>query len=57
VVKQAEDGGAWTVRAVETAGREADAHIEVLGTTIDAHFGPNEIKTFVNGEETDLLEW
>ncbi len=57
VVKRAEDGEGWAVRAVETAGRDADARIEVLGTTIQAHFGANEIKTFVDGKETDLLEW
>jgi alpha-mannosidase len=57
VVKRAEDSDAWVVRAVETAGREADARIEVLGTTIAARFGPNEIKTFVGERETDLLEW
>ena len=48
---------AGAVRAVETAGREAEARIEILGTTIEARFGPNEIKTFVGGRETDLLEW
>jgi alpha-mannosidase len=57
VVKRAEDGDGYTVRAVETAGRFADARLEILGTTIEASFGPNEIKTFVNGKETDLLEW
>jgi alpha-mannosidase len=57
VVKRAQDSDDWVVRAVETAGRETNARIEVLGTTIEARFGPNEIKTFVRGEETDLLEW
>lgn len=57
VVKRAEDGDGWTVRAYETAGRETDARIELLGETIEARFGPNEIKTFVAGHETDLLEW
>jgi alpha-mannosidase len=57
VVKRAEDSDAWVVRAVETGGRDADARIEILGTTIEARFGANEIKTFVGQRETDLLEW
>jgi alpha-mannosidase len=56
-VKRAQDSDAWVVRAVETAGREADARIEILGSTIEARFGANEIKTFVGETETDLLEW
>jgi alpha-mannosidase len=57
VVKRAQDSDAWVVRAVETAGRETDARIEILGTTIEARFRPHEIKTFVGETETDLLEW
>lgn len=57
VVKGAEDGEDVVVRAYESAGREAEARIEVLGRTIEARFGPNEIKTFVGGREADLLEW
>jgi alpha-mannosidase len=56
-IKQAEDGDRWVVRAVETAGVATDARIELFGETIEARFGPNEIKTFVGGKETDLLEW
>ena len=56
-VKRAEGSEAWVVRAVETAGREADVRLEILGTTIAARFGRNEIKTFVGEKETDLLEW
>jgi alpha-mannosidase len=56
-IKQAEDSEAVVVRAYESSGRAAQARLEVLGTTIEAAFGPNEIKTFVDGEETDLLEW
>jgi alpha-mannosidase len=56
VVKRGEDGGV-AVRAVETAGRACEATLDVLGRTIRASFGANEIKTFVDGEETDLLEW
>jgi hypothetical protein len=29
----------------------------VLGTTLEASFEPNEIKTFVGAREADLLEW
>jgi alpha-mannosidase len=62
VVKRAEDGDGYVVRAYESAGRAASATLSVLGRTIDASFGPNEIKTFLlpdDGEprETDLLEW
>ncbi len=62
VVKSAEDGGDWCVRAYESAGRPASARIELFGRTIEAEFGPNEIKTLVVARdggvrETDLLEW
>ncbi len=57
VVKRAEDGEGYVVRAVETAGRAADARLEILGETIEASFGADEIKTFVAGRETSLLEW
>ena len=56
VLKGAEDGDGYVVRAYETAGREAAASIEFLGRRIDAAFGPHEIKTFVETRETDLLE-
>jgi alpha-mannosidase len=56
VVKGAEDGDAHVVRAYETAGRAAHARLDVLGETIEADFGPHEIKTFVGSRETDLLE-
>jgi alpha-mannosidase len=59
LVKGGEDGG-YALRAFETTGRPARATIDVLGTTIEADFGPNEIKTFVvrdgSAAETDLLE-
>ena len=59
VLKGGEDGG-YAVRAYETAGRPARASLHVLGTTIEAEFGPHEIKTFVlrdgRSVETDLLE-
>jgi alpha-mannosidase len=65
VLKVAEDGtGALVVRAYETAGRAADATIEVLGRSVTASFGPAEIKTFLVPRdpsapvvETDLIEW
>jgi alpha-mannosidase len=65
VVKQAEEGDAFVVRAFESSGRAARATIELraLGRTIDAEFGANEIKTFriprdagQPVSETDLLE-
>jgi alpha-mannosidase len=56
VVKRGEDGGT-VVRAYETAGRAAHARLEVLGETIEADFGPHEIKTFRDGVEVNLLEW
>jgi alpha-mannosidase len=64
VVKAAEDGGAFVVRAFESAGRSARATLRLLDRTFDADFGAHEIKTFrvprEPGEpvmETDLLEW
>ena len=59
VVKGGEDGG-YVARAYETAGRAARVTLDVLGTRVEADFGPHEIKTFVlrdgNAAETDLLE-
>lgn len=54
------------VRAYESSGRPAHARIDLplLGRTIEADFGPAEIKTFrvprdpaAPAHETDLLEW
>jgi alpha-mannosidase len=56
VIKRAEDGDGYAVRAYETAGSAATARLVVFGREIEASFGPNEIKTFVEGRETDLLE-
>jgi alpha-mannosidase len=66
VLKRAEGGDAFVVRAFESSGRPARATIELplLGRTIDADFGANEIKTFRIPRdpaepvaETDLLEF
>jgi alpha-mannosidase len=64
VLKRAEEDDALVVRAYETHGRPAQARIEVLGRSIEADFGPAEIKTFRVPQdhespivETDLLEW
>jgi alpha-mannosidase len=57
VLKRAEDGDGYAVRAYETAGQPATVRLDVLGETIEASFGAYEIKTFVGGRETDLLEW
>jgi alpha-mannosidase len=63
VVKRHEDSDAVVVRAVERHGRATDVRIELAsgGKTIEAQFGPLEIKTFVvprDGapREVDLLE-
>jgi alpha-mannosidase len=56
VIKLAEDGDSYAVRAYETAGRAATARLEIHGRVIEASFGAHEIKTFVDGRETDLLE-
>jgi alpha-mannosidase len=55
-VKGAEDGNGYVVRAYESSGRSSPARIELLGRVIEAEFGANEIKTFVETRETDLLE-
>ena len=67
VLKAAEDGdGSLIVRAYEAAGRGGRATIELplVQRTIDADFGPHEIKTFKVPRdpeaalaETGLLEW
>jgi alpha-mannosidase len=66
VLKHAEDGDAIVLRAFESAGRAAHARImlPLLGRTVEAAFGANEIKTFVVPREvgapvreTNLLEW
>jgi alpha-mannosidase len=66
VLKRAEDDdGDLIVRAYESAGRATRATIELplIDRTIDADFGPTEIKTFRvprDGApivETSLLEW
>jgi len=48
VLKGAEDGDGFVLRAYESSGRAADAVIDVplLGRSIEAPFGPSEIKTF-----------
>ncbi len=65
VLKAAEDGEGYVLRGYETAGRDADASIELplLGRTLDLGFGASEIKTvFVPRDpvqpvrETNLLE-
>ena len=66
VLKASEDDDALVVRAYESAGRAASATIELplLGRTVEADFGPAEIKTFrvprdpaMPWVETNLLEW
>jgi alpha-mannosidase len=67
VLKGAEDGeGALVVRAYESAGRTAQASIELplVGRTIEAELAAHEIRTFLvpadadeDVVETDLLEW
>jgi alpha-mannosidase len=65
VLKQAEDGDAFIVRAYETTGRPSSARLELplLDRTIDSSFAPGEIKTFFIPtsagpvEEVSLLEW
>ena len=66
VLKQAEDGDGFVLRAFETSGAAARASIRLpkLGRAIEADFGANEIKTFLlprdaakEVTETNLLEW
>ncbi len=65
VLKQAEDGNGFVVRAYETTGRPSSARLEfpLFGRTIESSFAPGEIKTFLlpgSGgpvEEVSLLEW
>ena len=55
-VKGAEDGDGYVVRVYESSGRASSARIELLGRVVEAELGANEIKTFVETRETDLLE-
>jgi alpha-mannosidase len=64
VVKEAEDGGAWVVRAVEATGRPARAELGLFGRAFGADFGAHEIKTLrvprdpsEPVREVNLLEW
>ena len=66
VLKEAEDGDGFVLRAFETSGADAHASIRLpkLGRVIEADFGANEIKTFLiprdeakEVKETNLLEW
>jgi len=46
--KQAEDGQGWIVRAYESAGRAEEGRVDIplLGRTVEAAWGANEVKTF-----------
>jgi alpha-mannosidase len=66
VVKQWEDGDDLIIRAYETIGKTTSATIRLpkWNRTIEANFGPSEIKTFRVPKdaaqpvvETNLLEW
>jgi len=66
VLKEAEGRDGFVLRAFETAGAVAHAHINLpaLGRLIEADFRPAEIKTFhiprdpaAVVKETNLLEW
>jgi alpha-mannosidase len=64
VLKGAEDGDAFVVRAYESSGRTGRASVTLFDRTIDADFGPAEIKTLLvprdpaqPAVETNLLEW
>ncbi|HET7658395.1 MAG TPA: glycoside hydrolase family 38 C-terminal domain-containing protein [Bacillales bacterium] len=66
VLKKAEDNGDWILRCHETTNHATVATISLpkWGRTIEAEFGPSEIKTFRIPKddkqpvtETNLLEW
>jgi len=66
VLKPAEDGDGFVLRAFETSGAAAHASIRLpkLGRVIEADFSPNEIKSFLLPRdsaqaviETNFLEW
>lgn len=44
------------VRAVETTGSSASVTIEVLGRTIEASFGPSQLRTFLVPQDGDVVE-
>ncbi|HSL29862.1 MAG TPA: glycoside hydrolase family 38 C-terminal domain-containing protein, partial [Anaerolineales bacterium] len=66
VLKEAEDGDGWILRAYETGGASALAQIQLpaLGRVIESDFGAAELKTFhIPSDpaqpvtERNLLEW
>jgi alpha-mannosidase len=66
VLKSAEDGDGFVLRAFETSGALTRASIRLpkLGRIIEVNFGANEIKTFLIPHdpakavlETNLIEW
>jgi alpha-mannosidase len=66
VLKKAEDGAGVVLRAYDTTGAGGQLRIELpfAGRTIEARFGPGEVKTFLvpdnledEVDEVSLLEW
>jgi len=59
-LKKHEDSDSVILRCYEADNRDTDAEITLLGKTFSAHFGHNEIKTFIVSrdgvKETDFLE-
>lgn len=61
VLKTAEDGsGTWILRCHETCGEETTVRVSLGSISFDAHFGPQQIRTFRIHEnqvsETNLTE-
>ena len=51
VIKRAEEGTGYVVRAFETAGKECDCTLTLFQKSARVHFGANELKTVLLGEE------
>ena len=56
-VKQAEDSQATVMRAYEAAGTDANAEIKLFGKVFKVDFSHNEVKTFADGKEVNMIEW
>ncbi len=59
-LKKHEDSAAYVLRAYECEGRDTDCTISLFGKKFALHFGHNEVKTVIVGEnvrECDFLEY
>ncbi len=56
-VKQSEDSEEIVLRAYETDGKNTEAKIKLFGKEIKTKFSHNEVKTFKDVKEVNMVEW